>query len=75
MSKNGGAGIGLGCAALLIFLVIWLAVAVVGALVLMFAWNLVLPSLLGWPPLDFAMAFGLSLLISIIGGLFGRSRS
>ena len=76
--RRGSAGHSPTCeerAALVAFLVLWLALVAIGAVVLMFGWNLVFPALLGWPELTFPMAFGLSLVIGVIGGMFSRSKS
>jgi hypothetical protein len=73
---KGAGAVGVGCAAIVAFFALWFVLVAIGSIVLMFAWNLVLPSLLGWPELTFPMAFGLSLLLGIIGGAFtSRSRT
>ena len=69
---KGDNGCAVGCAAILGFFALFFVFVGLSALVLMFAWNLVLPSLLGWPELTFPMAFGLSLLIGIVGSAFSR---
>lgn len=76
MSKSSAGG---GCliviGAIALFLVLWGVIAAISAVILMFAWNLVFPSLFGWPELTFGMAFGLSLFIGFVGSAFGRLRS
>jgi hypothetical protein len=69
---TGDHGCAVGCAFMLGILALFLVLVGLSALVLMFAWNLVLPSLLGWPELTYPMAFGLSLLLGIVGSAFSR---
>lgn len=57
--------------ALAIFLV-WTGVI---ALILTWAWNLVVPSVFGGPVLDFGAAFALVVVLSIIGRLLFGGRS
>lgn len=73
MSKsNAGVGCLAAVGAIALVIALWLVIVGLSALVLMFAWNLVLPALFGWPVLTYPMAFGLSLLIGIIGSAFSR---
>jgi hypothetical protein len=72
---SGDNGCVVGCLLILLFLALFLAISGLSALVLMFAWNLVLPPLLGWPVMTYPTAFGLSLLLGIIGNPFRGGRS
>ena len=48
-------------------------VFLIGPFVLMLAWNLVVPSVFGGPTIDIWQALGLSILVSVIRGVFSRS--
>jgi hypothetical protein len=53
--------------------IVLIASLLIGPFILMVLWNLVVPSVFGGPVIDFPQAFGLSLLLSIVGGAFRRS--
>lgn len=64
----------LGIIALII--AVWAAVLAVGALVLSWAWNLVVPSTFNGPTLDFGAAYALLIVFVILRSfLFGGGRS
>ena len=59
----------------MIFLGICLAILSIPFVVFMWAWNLVLPHLLGFPTIDFWQAIGIFILLSFFASLVGRARS
>lgn len=64
----------LGIIALII--AVWAAVLAVGALILSWAWNLVVPSTFNGPTLDFGAAYALLIVFVILRSfLFGGGRS
>jgi hypothetical protein len=62
----------LGCLFLIGLVVLGIAL---GSLLLMVAWNFVVPSVFGGPTLQYHEAFGLMLLLSIVGGAFRSTLS
>ena len=65
---TGGEAAAAGC----LVLALMLLFVVLGALVLMVAWNIVVPSVFGGPSIDLPQAIGLSILLGIIRSLLSR---
>lgn len=74
---SGGAGCLAVVGVIAVIVALWAAITAVTALILAWAWNLVVPSTFGGPTLDFGAAFALVLVVSILGRLLfgGRSSS
>lgn len=69
MRSNGasGAAIAVGCAAIIAIVV---ALAALGALIFMWAWNIFVPAAFGGPTIDYWTAFAGTILLSIVGSAF-----
>lgn len=71
VKKDPGCGVVVG--AILAFILFMAGLTALFGLVLMFAWNLVVPSAFNGPTLSFPQAWGLAILLAIISGIINRS--
>jgi disulfide bond formation protein DsbB len=67
-----GTAVGLGLAAIAVVIAIYALVLGIGAAILSWGWNLVVPATFGGPTLDFGAAFALLVVLAVIRAfLFG----
>ena len=55
---------------IVIFIVAWIIGILLSGLIVMWAWNLFIPGVVGWSELSYWQALGLSVLLSVIAGIF-----
>lgn len=67
-----GTAVGIGAAAIALVIALYAIVLAIGAAILSWGWNLVVPSTFGGPTLDFGAAFALLVVFAVLRAfLFG----
>lgn len=55
---------------IVIFIIAWIISILLSGLIVMRAWNLLIPGVAGWSELSYWQALGLPVLLSVIAGIF-----